>query len=79
MFFIVVNYVKLVPYWFLGQFSSANLGTSAVLVPVALFGTWLGLWAHDKVNVILFYRVCYCLLFFTGLKLLWDAVVLMSA
>ncbi|HAY48849.1 MAG TPA: hypothetical protein DCY62_07785, partial [Thalassospira sp.] len=79
MFFIVVNYVKLVPYWFLGQFSSANLGTSAVLIPVALFGTWVGLWAHDKVNVVLFYRVCYALLFLTGIKLLWDAVVLFSA
>ncbi|MHC8493471.1 sulfite exporter TauE/SafE family protein [Thalassospira sp. SM2505] len=79
MFFIVVNYVKLIPYWFLGQFSGANLGTSAVLVPIAIFGTWLGLWAHDKVNVILFYRVCYTLLFMTGVKLLWDAVSLFTA
>lgn len=75
MFFIVVNYVKLIPYWYLGQFGGANFGTALVLVPVALFGTWLGLWAHDKVNEKLFYRVCYTLLFITGLKLLSDAVI----
>ncbi|MEQ8285143.1 sulfite exporter TauE/SafE family protein [Thalassospira sp.] len=74
MFFIVVNYVKLIPYWFLGQFNPSNLGTAALLIPVALFGTWLGLWAHDKVNVTLFYRICYGLLFLTGVKLFWDAM-----
>ena len=79
MFFIVVNYVKLIPYWYLGQFGGANLGTALVLVPVALFGTWLGLWAHDKVNAKLFYRVCYTLLFVTGLKLLSDAVMHFAA
>lgn len=78
MFFIVVNYVKLIPYWFLGQFSAANLGTAAVLIPMAILGTWLGLWAHDKVNVTWFYRVCYTLLFVTGVKLLWDAVALFA-
>ena len=67
--------VKLIPYWYLGQFGGANFGTALVLVPVALFGTWLGLWAHDKVNEKLFYRVCYTLLFITGLKLLSDAVI----
>jgi uncharacterized membrane protein YfcA len=75
MFFIVVNYVKLIPYAMLGQFEATNLATSVVLVPVALLGTWLGLWAHDKVNVAWFYRVCYTLLFLTGIKLLTDALM----
>lgn len=74
MFFIVVNYVKLIPYWLLGQFNGANLETAAVLAPVAIAGTWLGLWAHDKINEVLFYRVCYVLLLVTGLKLLWDGL-----
>ncbi|MCC9622753.1 sulfite exporter TauE/SafE family protein [Thalassospira sp. MA62] len=74
MFFIVVNYVKLIPYALLGQFDTSNLETSLLFVPVALFGTWLGLWAHDKVSVTLFYRVCYSLLFLTGLKLLSDSI-----
>ena len=36
IFFAVVNAVKLVPYFFLGQFDSTNLATSVVLFPVAL-------------------------------------------
>ncbi|WP_033069580.1 sulfite exporter TauE/SafE family protein [Thalassospira australica] len=76
MFFIVVNYVKLIPYAMLGQFDASNLGTSLLFVPLALFGTWLGLWAHDKVSEAWFYRVCYVLLFITGVKLLFDAVTL---
>tara|TARA_R110001583_G_scaffold178786_4_gene334984 strand:- start:10 stop:780 length:771 start_codon:yes stop_codon:yes gene_type:complete len=75
MFFIVVNYVKLIPYWLLGQFNGSNLETAAVLAPVAIAGTWIGLWAHDKINEQLFYRVCYVLLLLTGIKLLWDGQV----
>lgn len=78
MFFIIVNYVKLIPYALLGQFDASNLGTSLLFVPVALFGTWLGLWAHDKVSVTLFYRVCYGLLFLTGIKLLADSILAFS-
>jgi hypothetical protein len=74
MLFIIVNYVKLIPYAMLGQFDASNLGTSLLFVPLALFGTWLGLWAHNKVSVTLFYRVCYSLLFLTGLKLLADSI-----
>src|SRR3546814_2364589 len=36
IFFATINYVKLIPYWWLGQFSAENLGTSVVLMPVAL-------------------------------------------
>jgi uncharacterized membrane protein YfcA len=79
MFFIVVNYVKLIPYALLGQFDASNLGTSLLFVPIALFGTWLGLWAHDKVSVKLFYRVCYSLLFLTGSKLLADSILEFTA
>ena len=35
VFFTVVNYVKLVPYTWLGQFDSSNLKTSLVLMPLA--------------------------------------------
>ena len=42
LFFAVVNAVKLVPYYALGQFSSTNLLYSLVLVPLAPLGVWLG-------------------------------------
>jgi len=74
MFFTAVNALKLVPYGQLGQFRAENLLTSAVLLPLAPLGIWLGLWMQGRVTDVAFYRICYVLLFLTGVKLLWDGV-----
>lgn len=72
LFFAFVNYAKLIPYAGLGQFSGENLATALVLAPIAPIGIWAGMWLHKHINATLFFRVCYVLLFFTGLKLLYD-------
>lgn len=73
-FFIIVNYVKLIPYAWLGQLSLANLTVTAVLLPLAPIGMLLGIWLHKRVSDALFYQICYVLLAATGMKLLWDGV-----
>ena len=40
--FAVVNAVKLIPYWALGQLTTPNLGLSAVMLLPALIGTQVG-------------------------------------
>jgi len=72
IFVLFMNYVKLVPYAWIGQFSAENLYTSLVLLPLAPFGMWLGIWMHRIVPETLFYRICYVLLFLAGVKLLYD-------
>jgi uncharacterized membrane protein YfcA len=72
IFFLVVNLVKLIPYGMLGQLSTVNLETSLVLLPLAPLGVALGIWAHGKVKELLFYRVSYLLLFFTGARLIYE-------
>ncbi|MFQ5764982.1 MAG: sulfite exporter TauE/SafE family protein [Rhodospirillales bacterium] len=74
VFFAVVNWLKLAPYAALGQLNAANLTTSAVLLPLAPAGIWLGLWLQKRIDDRHFYRVCYALLFVTGLRLAWDGV-----
>jgi uncharacterized protein len=74
VFFMVVNAVKLVPYTLLGQFSRANLLTSAVLAPLVPLGVWLGLWLHHRVNQVLFYRLMEVFLLATGAQLIWQGV-----
>ena len=49
IFFLIVNYAKLIPYAQLGQFDTANLATALVLSPLAPVGIWLGLWLHGRV------------------------------
>lgn len=73
-FFLLVNYVKLVPYTALGLFTSQNLATSAALFPVAVAGILSGIWLHNRVPGKLFYTACYLFLAFTGVKLVYDGL-----
>lgn len=74
MFFLILNYVKLVPYHLLGQLSAPHLAIALVFAPLAPLGIWLGVWLHRRVSEAAFYQVSYTLLFATGSKLVWDAV-----
>lgn len=74
LFFTLINYIKLLPYALVGQFSSENLTTSFLLLPLAFLGMKLGFYLHHRVSESLFYRLTYILLFITGCKLLWDGV-----
>ena len=74
VFFLIVNYVKLVPYLFLGQLNTANLTAALIFAPLAPLGIWLGVWLHHRVPEARFYHITYTLLMLTGLKLVWDAL-----
>lgn len=74
VFFLVVNYTKLVPYAMLGQLNTDNLAASLLFAPLAPIGIWLGLWLHKRMTDRVFYAISYALLFATGLKLVWDAL-----
>lgn len=74
VFFAVLNAVKLVPYWALGQLDAGNLRVSAVLVPVAFASVWLGLRLVRIMPPAAFYRFITWALLLVSLKLLWDAV-----
>lgn len=74
VFFLIVNYVKLVPYYFLGQLNLGNLAASLLFAPLAPLGIWLGVWLHRRIPEAPFYHVAYTLLFTTGAKLVWDAL-----
>ena len=74
VFFTVMNYVKLIPYAFLGLLDNRNLSTSAALVPLGLFGIVCGVRLRTVIPELLFYRLCYAFLFFAGMKLLYDGL-----
>ncbi len=72
VFFAVVNYVKLIPYTWLGQFDADNLATSAALVILAPVGVLIGAWLHQRVTDRFFFALVYFLLLAVGLKLVYD-------
>jgi uncharacterized membrane protein YfcA len=72
--FSVVNAVKVVPYFFLGQFSTENLWTSAALLPLAPLATLAGVVLVRRIRPEMFYGITYMVLFAIGLKLIWDGL-----
>ena len=72
--FWALNIAKFVPYAFLGIFTLETVQASAMLVPFALLGTWLGVRAHRIVPERLFFGLTYALLLVTGTKLIWDGL-----
>ena len=66
--------MKLVPYFALGQFSTAELGTSLVLFPLAIASNFLGLWLVRRTPTELFYKIAYVLMFLISLGLIWQGI-----
>ena len=75
VFFAAINFSKLIPYYFLGQLSVANLEVGAILAPIAIVFMLAGVWLVRRVSAELFYRVAYVLVFFIALKLVYDGYV----
>jgi hypothetical protein len=73
LFFFVLNWSKVVPYAWLGQWSSENLLTSLALLPLAPVGVSLGRRLHNSVDDDVFFRVVHAALLVIGVKLLYDA------
>jgi uncharacterized protein len=68
--FAALNWLKVVPYVALGQFTAQGLATSAVLMPLALATNALGFWVVRRTPERLFYNILYVLLFLISIELL---------
>ncbi len=72
VFFAVVNTVKLVPYYFLGQLGSENLLLSLVLIPLAPLGVAIGHYLVKRSDPNTYYRIISFFLVVVGVRLLWS-------
>ena len=74
IFFGIVNFIKLVPYYYLEQLDLNNLTTSLVLIPFAPIGFFIGFHLTSKLDSESFYKITYSCLMVLGFKLLYDGV-----
>jgi uncharacterized membrane protein YfcA len=72
--FAIINLVKLVPYWALGQFNLANLEVAAMLSPIAVAGALIGYKFTTLLPERIFYRLVEVALFLISLKLIHEAL-----
>jgi hypothetical protein len=70
--FAAINAIKLVPYFFLGQFDATNLTTSAILLPVSIPATFFGVWLVKKFETDAFYKWIYASIFVVGVYLILE-------
>ncbi|MGL4489734.1 MAG: sulfite exporter TauE/SafE family protein [Rhizobiaceae bacterium] len=79
IFFAIVNAVKLIPYFALGQFDATNLSLSAVLFPLAIVSTAAGAWIVARMRAEVFYPYMLGMLLLVSVKLVYDgAAALLS-
>ena len=75
IFFAILNLVKLLPYFLLGQFAPQNLILSAALLPLAIVATFAGVWLVRRVPAEKFIVAIYVLTLVVGVKLIGDGVM----
>ena len=73
-YFAIVNAVKLIPYFALGQFDTGNLTTSFVLMPLAPLTTFAGAWVVKRMRPEVFYPLMYLIILATSVKLVADGL-----
>ncbi len=75
IFFGALNMMKVIPYAQLGQFTAENLLMSAVLAPVTIGSTYVGVKLVREIDERLFYRILTLSVLAVGLKLIYDGVM----
>ena len=72
--FAIINAVKLIPYYFLGQLAPAYIVISLILLPLAPIGIIIGYYLHKKISEKIFYKFIYIFLAIGGIKLIYDGI-----
>jgi uncharacterized membrane protein YfcA len=72
-FFAAVNLCKLVSFSTLGLFNEGTLTTSALLLPIALIGTYAGIRANRRLNSTMFARCSCAVLLVIGARLIYTS------
>ncbi|SMC42065.1 sulfite exporter TauE/SafE family protein [Rhizobium sp. RU36D] len=71
-FFAILNAIKVVPYFALGELDARNVTLAGFLLPVALVSTMAGAYVVKRMKPSVFYPLMYAMAFIAAAKLLWD-------
>jgi uncharacterized membrane protein YfcA len=73
--FAAMNWMKVAPYFALGQFSTKGLGTSLALLPLAVAANLLGFWLVRVTPQALFYKITLVIMLLISLELAREGAV----
>jgi uncharacterized membrane protein YfcA len=69
MVFAIINWLKVVPYFALGQFTTEGIGTSLALLPLALAANLFGFWLVRVTPQEIFYKVTLVIMLLISIEL----------
>ena len=69
VFFAVINLLKFIVFFMLGQLAIGKLITSSLLFPIGIASTLLGVWLVRRIRTEEFYRIVYSLVLIIGVYL----------
>jgi uncharacterized membrane protein YfcA len=72
--FWVANWMKFIPYLMLGVIKPQTALAGVILAPVAIAGTYLGVYAHRLLPERIYFAMTYTMLIITGIKLYYDGL-----
>jgi uncharacterized membrane protein YfcA len=72
IYFAILNSIKVVPFFFLGELTNRTLLIAAVLMPLAVAANLAGIWLVKRVPEKLFYEIAYLLMFLVSIALMWQ-------
>ncbi len=67
-----LNWIKVPAFFALGQMTTQNLKTSAILLPLAIAATFFGVYLVKRVETEKFYTIIYILMCLLGMKLIYE-------
>ena len=73
--FMIINLVKLIPYYYVGLLAPSNLMISLYLLPLAFISVLIGYFVQKRIPEKLFFNIVYVLLFLSGCKLIYDGII----
>ncbi len=72
--FAAINLAKLLPYWQLGQLDLEGFRFSLLLMPIAVAGTFLGVWLVRVIPQRQYFVLIHVALFALSIKLVVSAI-----
>ena len=73
VFFSICNFLKIVPYWYLGIFNFDLIGLTSIFIPVSFAGLFLGRIINNYLSDKIFFIIVYITIFALGVRLIWAA------
>ena len=72
IFFMIVNWIKVPYYFYIGLFDFPRLFSVLWLAPLLPLGVWIGKWAGTRIDKTAFERLVVVLLVVTALLLIFE-------